>query len=64
MTEQNNYIHATIHDFKTNISRYLRYLESGAYRGIVVKRHNTPVGMFVPFKTSGDEKPDRSLEMD
>ena len=61
MTEQNNYIHASIHDFKTNISRYLRYLESGAYRGIVVKRHNTPVGMFVPFKT-GREKDEDGLD--
>ena len=41
------YIYATIHDFKTNISRYIRLLDSGRYRAVVVKRYNKPVGMFL-----------------
>lgn len=44
-----NYIHVTTHDFKTNLSRYLRMLERGDCRAIIVQRHATPVGMLVPM---------------
>lgn len=43
------YLECTIHDLKTNISRYLRLLESGQYRGLVIRRYNKPVALMVPF---------------
>jgi hypothetical protein len=43
MTE---YRHASIHDFKTHISRYISDLEQGLYKGVVVRRRAKPVGIF------------------
>ncbi len=37
----------TIHEFKSNIARYIRALEAGRYRGIIVKRYHEPVGAFI-----------------
>lgn len=45
-----NYIHVSIHDFKTNMSRYLRMLERCECRAIIVQRHSTPVAMLVRIK--------------
>lgn len=50
-----HYLECTIHDLKTNISRYLRLLEDGHYRALVVKRYNRPVGMFVPYRPPRSE---------
>lgn len=41
------YIYATIHDFKTNISRYMRMLQEGRYKGVKVKRYNRVAGIFL-----------------
>lgn len=60
MTQDNSdYIETTIHKFKTHFSTYIKMLEDGHARGIVVKRYDTPVGMFVPLKTP--EKPKKSI---
>lgn len=41
------YIVASIHDFKTNISKYIRMLERGDYAAVEVQRYNTMVGLFL-----------------
>lgn len=41
------FIHASIHDFKAHFVQF---------KGIIVKRYTTPVGLFVPL-TKPDEKP-------
>lgn len=38
---------ATIHDFKTNIAKYIRMLQRGYYRAVVVRRYNETVGVFI-----------------
>lgn len=43
----NGYIHTTIHDFKTHISRYIRLLEAGEYRGVLLRRGKTIIGYFL-----------------
>ena len=43
----NGYIHTTIHDFKTHLSRYLRLLEAGDYRGVMLWRGKRIVGYFL-----------------
>ena len=49
------YIHTTIHDFKTHFSRYLAQLECEHYRAIVVYRRNQKVGVFVPYEPRARE---------
>jgi|GEM_PF-5047167 len=56
------YIFASIHDFKTNISKYIRVLERRQRKAVIVKRYNKVVGVFL---TSGgaqgdDAPPDQS----
>ncbi len=46
-----DYIHTSIHDFKSNIAKYIRVIHSGRYKGIIVKRYNEPVGLFVPLES-------------
>ncbi len=41
------HIIASIHDFKTNISKYIRMLERGDYRAVQVCRYNDVVGVFI-----------------
>lgn len=41
------YIFATTHEFKTHISRYMRLLKSGKYKGVMVKRYNRVAGYFI-----------------
>ena len=50
------HLETTIHDFKTNISRYIRKLERGEYRAIVVKRYRRTVGIFMTVKRRDKEK--------
>jgi len=38
-----DYLYTTIHEFKSNISRYIRMLEAGTYRAMIVKRNKKPV---------------------
>lgn len=42
-----SYIIATIHEFKNNISRFTRLLETGAYSIVFVKRRNEVVGAYI-----------------
>jgi len=42
-----DYIHASIYEFKTHLSRYIRELESGEYKAVAVKRHGKMIGMFL-----------------
>lgn len=43
-------IYTGIHDFKTNISQYIRLLDSGDYESLVLTSRGRKVGMFVTFK--------------
>ncbi len=54
-----NFIHTTIHDFKTNISRYIRLTEEGQYDGVIIKRYSKPVGLFVPLEETQSGRPVR-----
>jgi len=47
---KNDYLECTIHNFKTHVSRYIRMLEEGQYKAMLIKRHNKPVGLFVPVR--------------
>ncbi len=42
-----------MHDFKNNISRYIRYMRAGRMTMVLVYRHRDPVGLFVPY-VNGD----------
>lgn len=44
------YLHTTIHDFKTHISKYISQLEREHYRAVVVYRRNKKVGVFIPYE--------------
>lgn len=39
----------TMHDAKTNLSRYVALIESGAEESVVIARGNTPAAMLVRF---------------
>lgn len=41
------YLNANTHDFKTNIAKYIRQLELGLHKGIILKRYDKPVGIFM-----------------
>lgn len=45
---KNDLIFTTVHDFKTNLSKYMRLLEEGEYKGVIVKRRNEIVGYYAP----------------
>ena len=53
------HLETTIHDFKTNITRYIRQLERGEYRAVVVKRYRRTVGIFM---TVNQAQPDAAEE--
>ncbi len=40
-------IYASLHDFKTNISKYTRMLERGEYRAVMVQRYRTTIGVYI-----------------
>lgn len=42
-------VHANIYEFKTNISHYIRMMEAGLYKQVLIKRRNRPIGIFVLF---------------
>ena len=44
------YIHATIHEFKSNISKYIRLLEKEHYRAVILYRRDEKVGIFIPYE--------------
>ena len=43
-----DYLELAVHDIKDNLSAYLRAMEQGRYRGIVIKRYNRSVAMLLP----------------
>jgi len=42
-------VHVNIYEFKTNMSHYIRMMEAGLYRQLVIKRRNKPIGAFILF---------------
>ncbi len=44
---KDNLIFTTVHDFKTHLSRYMRLLEEGEYKSVIVKRRGEVVGCYV-----------------
>lgn len=46
----------TIHDAKTNLSRYVALIESGAEERIVIARGDKPAAMLVPFEALDTSK--------
>lgn len=46
----------TIHDAKTNLSRYVALIESGAEERIVIARGNEPAAMLAPFEALDTSK--------
>ncbi len=45
----NDYLEVGIYEFKNNLSRYIRLLENGDRKGIILHRHGARVGAFIPF---------------
>jgi antitoxin (DNA-binding transcriptional repressor) of toxin-antitoxin stability system len=45
-----DYYECGTHALKTNISRYIKWLEEGTYRAIIVKRGTRKVAMLVPLE--------------
>lgn len=41
------HIYCNMHDFKTNLSRYLRELQSGRYKAVVLQRYGKEVAVLV-----------------
>lgn len=41
------YITTTIHKFKSNIARYLRAMEEGRCKGVILRRNKAPVGVVI-----------------
>lgn len=56
------FIHTTMHDFKSNISKYIRVLQRGVYDGVIVKRYNEPMGLFVLMESAKKPKPKSDQE--
>ena len=50
-----HHLYATIHDFKNNISKYIRMLERRQYRAVVVQRRDKIVGIFIPYEARVQE---------
>ncbi len=51
------FIHTTIHDFKGNISKYIRVLQQGAFEGVIVNRYQEPMGVFMLLPEQKLKKP-------
>ncbi len=49
------FIYATTHDFKSNIAKYLRLLEKGAYDAVFIKRYDKKIAFVVPFEKRVNE---------
>jgi antitoxin (DNA-binding transcriptional repressor) of toxin-antitoxin stability system len=58
MTPEKEYLVVSIHDFKTNLSKYIRKLRSGELNSIVVRRYQKPLVALIPLnkKPKIDEK--------
>jgi len=56
MFEKPRYEYATIHQFKSNIARYLRALEAQRYDAVIVKRRDEPVGMFLSLEVQKSKR--------
>lgn len=48
--ENGEFIYTTIHEFKSNISAYIRLLEKDVKRGVVIMRRNEEVALFQALK--------------
>lgn len=46
MHTDDSYIYTTIHDFKTNFSKYIRMLRKGPWKAVVVSRYKEDIGFF------------------
>lgn len=44
------YIEASMHEAKTNLSRYLRELEEGRARALIIRRYGYPAAVVVPYE--------------
>ncbi len=58
MGKRNEFIHARMHEFKTNLSSNVSALELGLYKGIILYRRKDKLGIFVLFKMP-PYRPDR-----
>lgn len=45
------YLYATIYEFKSKIAKYIRLLEGGRYRAVILKRYNKPVAFVMPYES-------------
>ncbi|MCB9990950.1 MAG: hypothetical protein H6867_06175 [Rhodospirillales bacterium] len=53
------YVETTMHEFKTHISRYVRMMEAGLYKAVIVKRGTKPVGVFMLHPDARKAKKDK-----
>lgn len=53
--ENGAFIYTTIHEFKSNISAYIRLLEQDVKRGVVIMRRNEEVALFQAIKPRASE---------
>jgi len=42
-----DYVYASVHEFKNNISKYTRLMERGIYKAVLVRRHSEVVGVYM-----------------
>lgn len=49
------YLTVSTHNFKNNISRYIRMLERGERRAVLVTRKGKTVGAFIPLENTYSE---------
>ncbi|MAE51454.1 MAG: hypothetical protein CMH27_06565 [Micavibrio sp.] len=43
------YIEVTTHKFKSKIAHYMRLCERGLVKGVVLKRYDRAVGVYIPY---------------
>ena len=43
------YITCTVHKFKSNIAYYMRECEAGRIKGVILKRYDRTVGVYIPY---------------
>ncbi len=43
------YVYLTTHEFKSNIAYWTRMLQNKTYDAILVKRHETPVAVYLTY---------------
>lgn len=49
-----NFIDITTNDFRKNFSAYVRLLEQDPNSGIIIRRYNKPVGLFIPMSDQAE----------